>query len=59
MKNPIGWTNQPKMHFDFRQLEWIPPTQEEVNDELDRYKNEDICEVLWIGNVFLKDTIGK
>ena len=34
------------MHFDFRQLEWIPPTQEDLNDELDRYSEDDVCVIL-------------
>ena len=40
MKNPKD------LHFDYKQFDFIPPTEEEVNDELIRFEQADIYEVL-------------
>lgn len=38
----------PNMHFGFniRQQELFQPTEEEINADLDRNRNDDVCEVL-------------
>lgn len=34
------------LHFDYRQVMFIEPTQEDVNEELIRYEGHDVDEVL-------------